>query len=322
MARVRQASLRLDVSAASNGPDQLYQHVRIFLPRDTSGIKGIMVCLAGGSYDWHYWHLEVAGHPGYSFAEHLATRGFVVAAVDHLGVGDSTDPVGDAGGLRLLARGDSLVAQQLRERAKAGLLVEGCPPIDVPLFGVGHSMGACLTTMVQSLSAPYRGLALLGYGVQITNVYPDVNNSDRLEDRIAFSEKIFRSQAGVAGDVRSCLVPRSPLRLLFHSADVPTPVMDADDALQSRVPVQAAAEVITPGFAERFAAEVAVPVFLAFGATLDVTPDPRSEPANYERSHDITLFLVDGSSHCHNFASRRSQLWDRLACWAETTISS
>jgi hypothetical protein len=59
--------------------------------------------------------------------------------------------------------------------------------------------------------------------------------------------------------VRSCLVPRSPLRPLFHSADVPAPVMDADDALQSRVPVQAAAEVITPGFAERFAAEVAVP---------------------------------------------------------------
>jgi pimeloyl-ACP methyl ester carboxylesterase len=97
-------------------------------------------------------------------------------------------------------------------------------------------------------------------------------------------------------------------------------VIDADTAVQSRVPLRAAAEVTTPGMVEQYARRVDVPVFLAFGAALDVSPNPYAEPTNYTGSPDVTLHLVPNSGHCHNFASHRTQLWDRIATWVQTVV--
>jgi pimeloyl-ACP methyl ester carboxylesterase len=186
-----------------------------------------------------------------------------------------------------------------------------------PVIGVGHSMGACLTTMVQAASSVYDGVALLGYGVEI-NVR-DLAHGD-LADRMAESEALFRQMTG-AGDERFHIVPRDLLRPLFHSSDVPDAVMAADDAVQSRVPVRAASEVTTPGYVASHAARIDVPVFLGFGGDLDVSPDPHSEPARYPRSADITLVVLEGSAHCHNMAAGRAELWDRVAAWAGTLRS-
>ena len=43
-------------------------------------------------------------------------------------------------------------------------------------------------------------------------------------------------------------------------------------------------------------------------------PTPTS--AYYPRSHDVTLYVLRNSAHCHNFASTRTQLWDRIGLWA------
>ena len=45
-------------------------------------------------------------------------------------------------------------------------------------------MGACLTTMVQATTHPYDAVVLLGYGVQITNVYQDTPDAAELEERV------------------------------------------------------------------------------------------------------------------------------------------
>jgi pimeloyl-ACP methyl ester carboxylesterase len=73
---------------------------------------------------------------------------------------------------------------------------------------------------------------------------------------------------------------------------------------------------------ERYAPQVDVPVFLGFGAAADVSPNPYAEPANYTGSPDVTLHLVPSSGHCHNFASHRTQLWDRIANWVTTVVAS
>ncbi len=86
------------------------------------------------------------------------------------------------------------------------------------------------------------------------------------------------------------------------------------------VPLRAAAEVTTPGMVEQYAPQVDVPVFLAFGNALDVSPNPYAEPANYTGSPDVTLYLVPKSGHCHNFASHRGRLWDRIARWVPTIV--
>jgi alpha-beta hydrolase superfamily lysophospholipase len=314
-------SLTFDVTDGVGSAEQLTQEAWLFLPEPSADVRGVLLCLAGGTYDKHYWHIDIDGYPGYSFGEHLADSGFIVIAVDHLGIGESTDPIAlGPVGLELLAKGDAEVAHQVRERLRHGDLHEDLPPMNLPLIGVGHSMGACLTTMVQATTHPYDAVVLLGYGVQITNVYKDTPDAAELEERIQQTIEASCQLSGAKPTDAHIYAPRAYLADLFYAGEVPQDVIDADTAVQSRTPLRAAAEVTTPGIVERYAPQVDVPVFLGFGAALDVSPNPYAEPANYTGSPDVTLHLVPSSGHCHNFASNRTQLWDRIARWLATIV--
>jgi pimeloyl-ACP methyl ester carboxylesterase len=308
--------LTFDVTAGVGSGEKLMQAAWVFLPERPARAPAALLCLAGGLYDKHYWHLEVDGYPGYSFGEHLARAGYVVIAVDHLGVGESTDPAASGPlGLDLLAAGDAEVARQIRKRLRDGCLIDEVPPLTVPLVGIGHSMGACLTTMVQANTDAYDAVALLGYAVQITNVYEQTPTADDLEARVQQTMDAACRLAGVSPDDSHLIGPRSFLTNLFYAGDTPQPVVEADTAVQSRVPLRAASEVTTPGFVEHYTPRLDIPVFLGFGAAIDVSPNPYVEPANYTGSPDVTLHLVPKSGHCHNFASHRAELWDRIAAW-------
>ncbi|MCA4761817.1 hypothetical protein KXD96_26485 [Mycobacterium sp. SMC-2] len=65
-------TLSLDVTGAIDSGEQLTQVVWVFLPDEPAESLAALVCLPGGTYDKRYWHLEIDGHPGYSFGEHLA----------------------------------------------------------------------------------------------------------------------------------------------------------------------------------------------------------------------------------------------------------
>jgi hypothetical protein len=134
--------LTFDVTTAVATGERLTQAAWAFLPDRPSEAAAVLVCLAGGTYDKHYWHLDTAGYPGYSFGEHLADAGYIVIAVDHLGIGESTDPA-ESGllGLELLATGDAEVARQIRAKCSDGSMADGLPPVELPVIGVGHSMG-------------------------------------------------------------------------------------------------------------------------------------------------------------------------------------
>jgi pimeloyl-ACP methyl ester carboxylesterase len=313
--------LSFDVTEAVGSGEVLSQAAWLFLPGDPTRATAVLVCLAGGTYDKRYWHLEVPGHRGYSFAEHMADLGYLVVALDHLGTGGSSDPRRSGSmGLRMLAAGDAGAVAQISARLRDSTLVPGLPPLRLPVVGVGHSMGSCLTTMVAAQARPYDAVALLGYGVQISNVQNEADGGGDLAARMDQSEVVFRQLNGLSPDDVSCVVPREQLRQLFHAPDVPGDVIVADDAAESRVPVRAASEVITPGYVAEFAAAVDVPVFLALGSHLDVSPSPYTEVANYRASRDVTLYLVQGSGHCHNFSVGRFALWHRMAAWIPSVL--
>jgi alpha-beta hydrolase superfamily lysophospholipase len=319
----RRQDILLDVSDDIDSGERLTQTGWVFAPESPANIKAAIVCLAGGTYDKTYWHLEVAGYPGYSFAEHLVSRGYVVIALDHLGVGGSTDP--ERSGpvdLDLLAHGDASAAGQVREQLTLGTLMESLEPLPgIPLIGVGHSMGACLTTMVQAIARPYAALVLLGYGVDITNVHEQPATDQELDARVDETESIFRAATQTPAGAVFTIAPRELLHALFHAPNVPTDVILADDRAQSRVPVRAASQVTTAGFVRRYAEVIDVPILLGLGDS-DVAPDPRAEPRNYPSSRDISLMVIDGSAHCHNFSSARAALWDRIAAWIPTVVGN
>ena len=314
-------TLTFDVTDGMGAQEELVQESWIFLPDQPAEARAVLVCLAGGTYDKHYWHIDIDGHPGYSFGEHLAKSGFVVIAVDHLGVGGSSDPTRSGPlGLTLLARGDAEVVRQIRERLRRGHLHPELPKA-LPMVGVGHSMGACLTTMVQATARPYDAVVLLGYGVQITNVHERTSDAAELNDRLEQTIEACCQLTGAKPTDTHVVAPRGYLAGIFYAGEVPQEVIDADTAVQSRVPLRAGAEVTTPGMVEEYASRVDVPVFLAFGAAMDVSRNPHAEPANYTGSRDVTLHLVPNSGHCHNFASHRTHLWDRIARWAATAVA-
>ena len=287
--------------------------MRVFAPLDPLSARGVLCCLPGGSYDWHYWHLDVPGHAGYSFAEHFASLGYVVVAVDHLGIGQSST----ADGLRLahLARGDAAVVSDIRSRVSTGTLLAKLPRLDVPFIGVGHSMGACLTVMVQVEARCYDAVVLLGYSAAVDNVFDIDTAAGALEERIITSAAGVRALCGAAADAEVAMIDRNLVRGLFYAEDVPEPVIAADTAVQACTPIYASAEAAAPGYATEYIESVDVPVFLGFGDGVDLSPDPRTETANYRSASDLTLFILTGSSHCHNFSVPRPRLWERIASW-------
>lgn len=311
----------LDVSDDTGSGERLMQTGWVFVPEGPANVKAAILCLAGGTYDKTYWHLEVDGYPGYSFAEHLVSRGYVVIALDHLGVGGSTDP--ERSGrvdLALLAKGDASAAKQVRDQLTQGTLTESLAPLpDIPLIGAGHSMGACLTIMVQAIARPYAALVLLGYGVDITNVHDRQPTDQELDARVDETESIFRAATNTPEGAAATIAPRELLHALFHAPDVPADVIIADDKAQSRVPVRAASQVTTAGFVRQYADIIDVPIMLGLGDS-DVAPDPRAEPGNYPSCRDISLMVIEGSAHCHNFSSARALLWDRIGSWIPTVV--
>src|SRR5215212_4952858 len=160
--------LRLDLpsSAVPDGVGEQAIAATVVVPASVDAKDArVLVCWPGGSYGRDYWDIHLPGRHGYSFAEHMTARGFVVIAADPLGVGDSGRPVdGTLCTYAALADAAHAAADLVRVRLRDGTLVEGLPPVAAPrIVGVGHSMGGGLVVLQQARSGSYDAIAVLGY---------------------------------------------------------------------------------------------------------------------------------------------------------------
>jgi hypothetical protein len=263
--------------------------------------RAVLVCWPGGSYDRRYWQFDAV--PGYSFAEHMTAQGFAVVAADHLGVGDSSAPADvDAVNLDAMARAAGALATTVRERLPGA-----------PLLGVGHSLGGCITIITQSLLGTYDGVASLGF----THGAKDSVTADAGGARDLRAAAVEQAKAFFADwDAGYAIAPREPNHSWLYTASTPAEVVAADDATVTRWPRQSYVEALMAGYSASFAPRVECPLFLGFGEH-DVPERPHDEVAFYSASRDVTLYVLEDAAHCHNFASTRTRLWDRLARWAD-----
>jgi pimeloyl-ACP methyl ester carboxylesterase len=272
------------------------------------GVRPVLVAIPGGTYTRRYFDLTVDGHPGYSFARHAAARGFPVLAVDVLGTGDSTRPDGEV-----------TLEDQAAALAEALADLPDLVGTGGPFVAVGHSMGGYVAMAQQAAHASYAALAILG-------------TTNRHVAPLHLPDELIAAGVGASAAVREALVDqiaagmpdayiagaRDDLLSWFHLADVPPAVVEADLASTlTVVPRRCAAASTVPGTTADAAAIIEVPVFLAYG-DVDVSPDPHGEPACFPASRDVTLYVLAGSAHCHNMASTRTLLWDRLLAWCAT----
>jgi alpha-beta hydrolase superfamily lysophospholipase len=279
----------------------------VFLPSDPTRSGTLLAAVPGGTYDRSYWHLEIAGHSGYSFAADFVDRGAIVLTLDNLGTGLSTRPPdGDRLSFEVLAAANHSAIRDIAVRIETGALDASIQPLpDLNLVGVGHSLGGMLVTTQQSAYGDFERIAVLGSSFLGNRNLPDLS----VEQVAAMLEQ----QADGGNRDGYLNVPRSTLRLQFHAADVPPDVLAADELGATLLPRMAGATAVVSTLAAHHARRVTAPLFLTFGDN-DMSPDPHAELALYG-STDLTLFLLPGSAHCHNVAGTRQQLWDRLAQW-------
>jgi pimeloyl-ACP methyl ester carboxylesterase len=265
--------------------------------------RAILVCWPGGSYARSYW--EFANAPGYDFAAHMASRGFTVVAADPLGVGDSSRPANvDAVTLEVMAAGCAEFTRQLRRHLALG--------DEVPVIGVGHSLGGCITVIAQALYGCYDRVVSLGYTHGVKDAVTSAAG-ECTEPRAAATEQaraFFEDwEAGYA------ISPRAPNHAWLYTPSTPPDVVAADDRTVAAWPRQAYVEALLAGNTIRYAAEVGCPVFLGFGDH-DIPDHPRDDASFYTGSSDLTIVVLDDAAHCHNFSPNRRSLWDRIGEWA------
>lgn len=282
----------------------------VFPPSEPRATTPLLFCLPGGSYTKAYWHLEVPGHQGYSFAEHLSAAGMLVVAIDHLGTGESSrHPHAAALTPDVVSQANAAALSRVVSAATTGELARGLDPLRLgPVVGVGHSMGAMLAIFQQSLYGGFDAIAPLGYGT--------VGPWARLQGIGAPSyESVMQPAREGALDAPFKADRTTPeMRHHFYWEDVPAEVIAADDLTNTYLPGVTGPLSIVPFIATDHAGRVECPVFIGLGER-DSTTGHHQEPHAYASSKDITLFVLAGSAHCHNTAGTRHVLWDRLARW-------
>jgi pimeloyl-ACP methyl ester carboxylesterase len=315
--------LVVDVSAALPFGDEINTvcgdvHVPDGRPR------AVLVCWPGGSYDRSYWDAQIEGHAGYSAVEHLVTQGSLVVNADHLGVGRSSRPADvDRVNLETMAAANDAFAREVRRRLEAGELDERVDAVaDVPVVGVGHSLGGVICVVAQALHRTYSGVANLGYTHGSKDVIEQGETSaasdpDALRHAAEEQAKAF---FGDAWDQGYGVPPREPNHAWLYAPSVPPEVIEADDRTVAAWPRQAYVEGLLPGHTPPYAARVTAPVLIGFGDR-DIPAHPRDDAGFYTAAADITVLTLADSAHCHNFSSSRRLLWDRLGLWAQSVGS-
>jgi hypothetical protein len=272
----------------------------VFLPRtlEPGAVQPVALCLHGGGYDKRYFHIEAAGHDGYSMCRYFADRGVIAIGIDCLGNADSSPAeAADRITSRTLANAHALAAGAIADHLRQGTLDPEIPALPrLTYAGIGHSLGGMLVTVQQALHRSFDRVAILGWSQIGLALPPEA------------LKPVFDSTGTYAYS--------SPaLRKAFHLADVPAGVLACPAETEVRpVSLTLAAEASDRPEIRKLAETIDVPIFIGVGE-YDTSPSPREEPACYGAADDITFFRLAGSAHCHNFASTRTLLWDRLLRW-------
>jgi pimeloyl-ACP methyl ester carboxylesterase len=320
--RLVRHELRIDVSEAV-GIAEAEIAATVVMPAAISAKPILAVGFPGGGYSRDYWDIQWPG--GYSQAEYHAGRGWVVATVDHLGVGDSSllDP--SLLTFEVMAAANSAATRQIASMLRSGSVgASKVAPLEDPyVIGMGQSMGGCVSIVAQAIHRTFDALAVLGYSASHT-VLPSPEGAIVVTPVSRGRTDIdgLNTEAAEIGDVHV-------FAWSFHYDDVDPEIYQED--LRGGYPFRtefvppwgsatlppAAASMLSPAVVAEEAADIDVPVFIGVGER-DVTPDPWSEPACYRSARQVSLCVVERMAHMHNFASTREVLWDRLHRWGES----
>jgi pimeloyl-ACP methyl ester carboxylesterase len=303
MPRIR---VELDVSeVAAAGATAVA--AELFIPAEIRSPATVLVCFPGGSMSRRYFDLDGGDAAGsFSMAAHCAQAGFIVALVDHLGVGESSVP-DDPWQLTtaVVADANAAATEQLVQGLREGSF--GLPTLPgVRSVGVGHSMGGLMAVMQQARHRQFAGLVLLG--------------SSACGLREALTEKEIAALDG--GDLSVNTIIRLAKKRFGRAIVAPGPEPEVGSparkalwaARSNMLSVCGLTSMMTGSMRAEFEA-IDIPVFLGVGE-FDIAGPSHRIPADFPSSNDISLFVLPKARHNTNVSPNRKELWDRLLGWA------
>lgn len=315
VAAVNRALRRYDIGFGIEGETASSIEAEVIWPEVITQ-QAVFFCIPGGGMNRQFFDLPVEGDDSFSFALQMAARGFVTVLIDPPGIGGSDRPE-DGHALTperladILARCSAQIISDLREGSVEGL--QAMPGLDA--IGLGHSMGAMLTVLLQAQQPNYAALALLGFGTQGLPQFLSVEAKALIDDVDAWREvlpamarrvfpkpyPVMHADGGEAGIFGSTHADPAAVQALKAANDVMLPV----PAFMSLFPGNVAPE----------AAAVTVPVYLALGER-DLIREPEAVPASFAGSANVQLQILPETGHSHFLFPAREQLFDGLAEWA------
>ena len=317
--------LHVDSGVQLPGEGTLRIAAEVWVPRgiNVDAPLTAWVCLPGGGMTRRYYDLPVDGPDAasFSFAQQMAARGFIVIALDHLGIGDSDRPAdGYAVTAEVVASANAEATQQVVAKLRAGTLTPALAPLrELTTLGIGHSMGAMMTLLQQFQHRQHAGTALLGFSTRGLPEYLPPQVRELAQDSVAVRAKMQRLARTMFVQPYPVIKP-SPQSGAIYAGKGADPrgaaaIKQISDAL---LPVCAFMSMV-PGNVLPEARQITVPVFLGLGE-LDMAGPPHEIPASFPASRDLTLYVMPGTGHSHFLFPARLDLFDRLATWARTVV--
>ncbi|MGH8504494.1 MAG: alpha/beta hydrolase [Stenotrophobium sp.] len=317
------AKLHLDAGVQLPGESALRIAGEVWAPRnlpaDAPAIA--LVCLPGGGMSRRYFDLPVEDDTGhsFSFARQMVARGFVVIALDHLGIGDSDRPVdGYALTAEVVAKANAHATEQIVSRLRDGTLTTELPALKLLItLGVGHSMGAMMTLLQQAQYRQHAGIALLGFSTRGLPEYLPPQVRELARDTAAVRAKLPQLARTMFVQPYPVLKPTPQASGIYSGKGAdPRGAAAIKQIANPLLPVPAFMSMLPDNVLPE-AKQIAVPVFLGLGE-LDMAGPPHEIPASFSASWDVTLYVIAAAGHSHFLFPSRVGLYDRIAAWART----
>ena len=319
---IQSVSLKVSAGVSLPGESELLIAADVFLPDVATHPKPELawVCLPGGGMKRQYFDLPI--DESFSFARQMAARGFVVVLIDHLGIGESSRPAdGYALNAEVVTTANANATTEILSRLREGRL-----SADVPAFpqlrsiGLGHSMGAMMTTLQQAAHAQHIGLALLGFSTRGLPEYLPSSAKAVAHDLDAAREQSPQLAKMMFGSSPYPVIKPTPQSgAIFGGKGADSRGGEAIKAVSDALLPVLAFQSMLPGNVLPEARQIQVPMFLGVGEK-DMAGPPHEIPASFSASIDVTLYVMPGAGHSHFLFPIRLELFDRLADWAQSRL--